>query len=326
MRRRAILLASGAGVVLAAAESFAQVPIAPRRIAFVHPAREARFQAQFNAFRSGLRDLGYAEGRDVSIEATWANDETGRLPQLAVEVVARKPAVIVTGTSAAVAAFKRATSSIPIVFATAFDPVEQGFVSSLQRPGGNITGLLIYTKLEQKLMEVAREALPAARRLALLLYVTDPAHKYALEGFEETAHRLKFEPMLVKFSRREELDRVFADLVKGKADAVIIPQLSFFASNRKEVVDLGLKTRLPLLSAQLYVAEDGGLLSYGTAREEAWRRSAALVDKILHGANPGDLPIEQPERFELVVNLKTAKAIGVTLPQTTLLRANKVIR
>jgi len=272
-----------------------------------------------------LKSLGYVEGRDISIEVRWGEGRIDRLSSLAAEVVALNPAVIVTATSAGVAACKKATSSIPIVFATVFNPLEQGFVSNLRRPGGNITGIMVYLGLAAKIVEVAREALPQAQRLAILVHHPDPAHKFVLETFLPTVQRFNFEPVVVHVERTEDLERAFKELTDRKADALYLPDLAFGSSNRDQIIDRSVKARLPLLSGQHDTTAAGGLLSYGTPREENFRRAAALVDKILRGAKPGDLAIEQPERFELVVNMKTAKAIDVKLSPTTLLRATKVI-
>jgi putative ABC transport system substrate-binding protein len=325
MKRRALLVASGAWLAAAAVRSFAQAPKAPRLIAFVHPGTESGWRLRIDNFRVALKELGYVEGRDVAIEMRWANDRIEQLPALAAEVVALKPDVIVTAGSAGVAACKKATSSIPIVFATAGNPVEQGFVASLRRPGGNITGIAVYPGLSAKIIEIAREAMPKARRLAMLVHDADPFSKYMVNEFEPNAPRLKFEPVIVRVARAEDIGRAFKELVDRKADAVFVPALTFFTSNFKQFVERSLKTRLPLLSTSRIMTEGGGLLSYGTQAEENYRRAAALVDKILRGAKPGELAVEQPEKFEMVVNMKTAKAIGVKLSPTTMLRATKVI-
>ena len=289
------------------------------------PYSQTEFSLLYDTFLAALREQGFAEGRDVSIEARWAEGKPDRLAPLAMEVAARKPAVILTASSAGVAAAMKATSSIPVVFATAFDPVGQRFVSSLRRPGGNVTGVLVYVDLSPKMVEIAREALPAARRLAVLIHEADPAHRYVLEGFESTARRFKFEPILVRVAGVGDFDRAFGELVRQKAEAFVVPLLSLFTGNHRQLVERALKVRLPLLSSQSFIAENGGFLSYGTLTEENYRRAAALVAKILHGANPAELPVEQPEKFLLIVNMKTAKAIGVKLSANTLLRADRVI-
>jgi putative ABC transport system substrate-binding protein len=323
MRRRALLVAGGASLLAVAARSFAQAPKL-RRIAVLLPGKPAGYRSRFETFRTELRMLGQVEGRDVSIEARYAEDKTEKLESLAAELVALGPAVIFTATSAAIAACRKETSTIPIVFATAANPVEQGFVASLQHPGGNVTGILTHL-LSAKMVEIAREALPQAKRLAILVHEIDPAHKAMVDLFVPTARNLKFDPLVVRVARANELGRAFDEMARHKTDALYLAELAFSTSNRRDIVDRSLKARLPLFSTNQETASAGGLLSYGTSREESFRRAAALVDKILRGAKPGDLAVEQPERFELIVNLKTAKAIGVTLSPTTMLRATKVI-
>lgn len=276
-------------------------------------------------FRSALKELGYVEGRNISIDAYWAKGKAERLASLASEVVARNPVIIVTQSSAAVAALKKATSSIPIVFATAANPVEQEFVASLRHPGGNITGVTLHLDLEAKMVEVIREALPAAQRLGVIVHEPDPIHKIMLESIEPAARRFKFALVVVRVTRTEDIEHAFKELAERRADTLSAPSLNFLANNRLRIIELARKARLPLFSTLQQLTADGGLLSYGTQQEENFRRAAALVDKILRGEKPGDLPVEQPERIELVVNMKTAKAIGVKLSPTTMLRADKVI-
>ena len=293
---------------------------------FIAPGSEEGFGGFYEAFRSELKALGYVEGRDLAIEVIWGGQQGDALASLAAGVVARKPDLILTASSAYVAAFKKATSTIPIVFATAANPVEQGFAASLRRPGGNITGLVLYLGLNSKIPEVVREALPTVRRLAILVHDADPVHKIQLEEFEPAARRLKFDPVVVRVSRAEDLDRAFRELADRKAEVLYVPALALLASTlRRNLVERCLAARLPLTGSNPNFAESGGLLGYGTRTEENYRRAAALVDKILKGAKPGDLPIEQPERFELIVNMKTAKVIGVTPSNAILQRADKVI-
>jgi putative ABC transport system substrate-binding protein len=291
----------------------------------VHPGTQAGYQTDFNAFRSELKALGHIEGKNISIEARWAEGKIERLDSLAAEMVALNPAVIITGSSSGVVACRKATSSIPIVFATAADPVEQGFVSSLRRPGGNVTGIAVYSGLNEKIVEVARQVFPMARRLAILVDDKEPFHRTILKRFEASARRLGIEPIVVRISRADELDRAFNEFAQSKADALIVPNLSLLTSMRQQLVERTRKARLPLLSTNPIIAEVGGLLSYGTSTAENWRRAAALADKILRGANPGDLPVEQPDRIQLVINMKTAKAVGVSLSPTIIQRADKII-
>lgn len=325
MRRRAILVASGAWLLAAPISSLAQAPNPTRRIAVLLPGTQSGYRSRFEAFRAELKKLGYVEGRDILIEARWAENKTEMLASLAAEMVALGPAVILTGSSAGVIACKKATSTIPIVFASAGSPVEQGFVSSLQRPGGNITGIMRPMEFAAKIVEVTREALPQVQRLAILVHESDPIHKLILDLLVPTARRFKFEPLVFRVTGADGLAHAFDEMVGQRADAVYLPDLAFNRSHHRELVDRSFKARLPLLSGHEEITAAGGLLSYGTPPEENYRRAAALMDKILRGAKPGDLPVEQPQRFELVVNLKTAKAIGVTLSPVTMLRATKVI-
>lgn len=325
MNRRALLALGGALLAAAAAGSFAQVPNPSRRIAFLHLGALKGNQSTFDALRSGLKDLGYVNERELLIDVRWAEGRVDRLSSLAAEIVALHPRVIVTATSAATAAAKKATSTIPIVFATATNPVEQGFVASLPRPGGNITGILLHLGLAAKNVEIAREALPRAGRLAMLVDETDPVHKLMLDNFLPSAQRSKFEAVVVRVARADDLDRAFTELAERKADALYLPEQNFMVVHRSQLIARSLKARLPLLSPSHDITMAGGLMSYGTRREENYRRAAALVDKILRGAMPGDLPVEQPERFELVVNMKTAKAIGISLSPVIMLRANQVV-
>ena len=280
----------------------------------------------YKAFLSALTALGHVEGRDFSIEKIWGAGGTEGLVPLAARVVAREPDLILTASSAYVAAFKKETSTIPIVFASAGNPVEQGLVASLRRPGGNITGVSLYIGLNGKILEVVREALPTVRRLAILIHDRDPVSRLQLAEFEPAARRLKFDAVVVPVSRAEDLERAFRDLTERKAEALYVPSSALLARTlSRQVVERCIAARLPLVGSNPEFAESGALLGYGTRTEENYRRAAALVDKILRGAKPGDLAVEQPERFELVVNMKTAKAIGVKLSPNTLLRATRVI-
>ena len=279
----------------------------------------------FEAFRSALIGLGYVDGRDITMDVRWADNKADRFQPLAAELAGTNPDVILTASSAGVIACRKATSTIPIVFATAFNPIEQGFVSSLRRPGGNVTGVLVYSDLTPKLIEVARDVLPSRRRLALLLNDADPAHVFVLSTFETSARRFKFEPQVVRVTRLDGFERGFGELADLKAELLVVPLLSLFSGNSRRLAQLAIAARLPLLSSQSFITEDGGLLSYGTLTEENYRRAAVLVDKVLRGAKPAELPVDQPEKFQLIINLITAKAIGVSLSRETLSRADRLI-
>jgi putative ABC transport system substrate-binding protein len=228
--RRAILAAGGAWFVLGRTLAFAQSAKSPRRIAILLPGTQSAYRSRFGAFRSELLKLGYLEGRDIFLEARWAEDRTERLESFAAELAALGPAVILTASSAGVAACKKATTTIPIVFATAASPVEQGFVSSLRRPGGNVTGVLVHST-ERKLVEIAREALPNAKRVAILVHEPDPIHKSMLAEFVTAAGQFNFEPVIARVKRVEELALVFDEIVSRKPDALILPNLVFTFSN-----------------------------------------------------------------------------------------------
>lgn len=276
------------------------------------------------AFRTELKKLGYEEGRNVVFDVRWAENKTARLSALAAELVTLRPDVIMTSSSAGVAAAKNATSSIPIVFGTAASPIEQGFIASYRRPGSNVTGVLVH-QLEAKTVEIAREILPHARRLAILLHKPDPFSKLAANEFVPAAKRLKFEPVIVEVSRAEELAVAFNEILRQKADALYVPSLVFISAHRDYLVERSLEARLPLLGGNLDLTAAGGLIGYGSERNENFRRAAVLVDKILRGTNPAELPVEQPQKLELVVNLKTAHAIGISFSREFLQRADRVI-
>lgn len=278
-----------------------------------------------DAFRAELKRLGHEEGRNVTFEIRWAENKPARLAALAGELMSLQPAVIVTASSAGVAAAKAATSRIPIVFGSAGSPVEQGFIASFRRPGGNITGVMVHGA-EAKVVEMAREILPRARRLAILIHKPDPFSRLALEAFVPAAKQLKFEPLVIEVARTEELAVAFNEIVRQKADALYTPPLVFMAAHRDYLAERALEARLPLLSHYVEMTAAGGLLSYGSERNENFRRAAGLVDKILRGANPAELPVEQPQRLELVVNVKTARTIGVDLPREFVQRADRLIQ
>jgi putative ABC transport system substrate-binding protein len=296
-----------------------------RRVAFANPGSESGNRPLLDVFLETLKEKGHVEGRTITVDVRWASDRTDRLPAFAAEVVATRPDVIVTASSAGVAAFKAATSSIPIVFATATNPVEQRFVASLQRPGGNVTGVAVYLALTPKLVEVTREALPKARRLALMLHERDPISNEALKDFEPVAKRLRFEPVVIQVRDAADLGSAFAALVEKKVDAAIVAQLQLFGSNFEVLGERAVQARIPLIAANIRWAGLGAVVSYGTDSRENYRRAAAMVDGILRGAKPADMPVEQPERFQMIVNRRIAKQIGVEVSQVTMLRADRVI-
>jgi putative ABC transport system substrate-binding protein len=278
-----------------------------------------------NAFRQGLRELNYAEGRNISLEYRSAEGRANRLFDLAAELVRLKVDVMVAITSLGVRAAKQATSTIPIVMAGADDAVEQGFVVSLARPGGNITGTSwLNPELSGKRLELLKETFPKVSRVAVLREAVGGAS--SLRATMEAARVLGVHLQILELRDPNELDSAFAAMTRERAGALdVLPGLMITGYIR-QIVDLAAKARLPVIFPNGQFVESGGLMSYGPSEPDLYRRTATYVDKILKGAKPADLPVEQPMKFELVVNLKTAKQIGLTIPQRVLTRADKVIR
>jgi putative ABC transport system substrate-binding protein len=282
------------------------------------------------AFLQGLRDLGYVEGRNIAIEYRDAEGKLEQLPGLAAELVALKVDVIaVTSTPAALAA-KKATMTIPIVFTWAADPVRSGLVTSLGRPGGNVTGLsVLFTELVGKRLELLKQAVPGVSRVAVLRHPGDYGEGTEREMLREAdvaARALGVRLQVVEARGPQDFDRAFADMTRARADAVTVESTNIFFAERRRLVDLAAKHRLPATYLVREFVDAGGLMSYAANVADLHRRAAGYVDKLLRGAKPGDLPVEQPTKFELVVNLKAAKALGLAIPQTVLQRADQVIQ
>jgi putative ABC transport system substrate-binding protein len=321
MRRRDWLLAVAAIALPALAHGSAR----PRnRIVFLGSTTAERNKPFLAIFKTRLAELGHAEGRDFTIEERYSERKPEQLAALAREIVGMKPSVIVTGGSAEVASLQKATARIPIVFVTAGAPVEQGFVKSLARPGGNITGTS-NRGMGDAIMQLIRDCLPGARRVAVLEYEPDPVAKLNANNYLKSAASAGYEASVVWVKDVADFERAFAEVVARKADAVILPPLSAFAVHAEALGRLAQKARVPLFSSIETAAASGGLASYAPDIAENFRRAAGLVDRILRGAKPGDLPVEQPDRFLLVLNLRTAKALGIKLPQSVLLRTDRVI-
>jgi putative ABC transport system substrate-binding protein len=279
------------------------------------------------AFRRGLRELGYVEGRTVLLEYRWAAEgRSDQLPELAADLVRLGVDVIVAQARVHTQAAKRATSTIPIVFGALSDPVESGIVASLARPGGNVTGLSLQAPaVVGKLMELLKEAIPKASFVTALARAETPGAANRRE-LEAAATGLGVRLQLVEVRDAQDLDRAFQAATAARAHAVITMPSAFFATHRGRVAELALKHRLPAVSMETGFAEAGGLLSYGPNVPDSHRRAAIYVDRILKGAKPADLPVEQPTTFELVVSLKTTKALGLTLPPSVLTRADRIIQ
>ena len=304
----------------------AQQPASPRRIgvllgAFSPESKEAQ------AFRQGLRDAGYAEGRDVVIEWRFANGDFDRIPELATDLVQRKVDVIVVVGAVAAQAIKRATSTIPIVMAVVADPVGSGLVTNLAHPGGNVTGLSqMLFDLTAKRLQLLKETIPQLARVAVLWNPDTPFHAKVIEDLKAAAPSLSIELAFVSVQLPEEFGAAFSNVNRARAQALYVIECPLFFNGRMTLVKLASKARLPIIYWVKEFVEAGGLMSYGANYSDLMRQSVRYVDKILKGATPGDLPIEQPTKFEFVVNLKTAKALGITIPQSILLRADEVIR
>ncbi len=281
------------------------------------------------AFLQGLRDLGYVEGRNLLIEYRDAEGKVERFPALAAELVALKVDLIVVGNTPAALAAKQATKVLPIVFPGAADPVGSGLVTSLVRPGGNLTGLsLLNPGLVGKRLEQLKEAVPGVTRVAVLWHpgaFGERTDKDMLKGAEVAGRALGVRLQFVEARGPADFDRAFADMTRGRAGALIVLGGSMLNSQRKRLVDLAAKSRLPAAYEYRAYVEAGGLMSYGPDLADSYRRAATYVDKILKGAKPADLPVEQPTKLELAINLKTAKALGVTIPRSVLAQADHLI-
>jgi putative ABC transport system substrate-binding protein len=279
------------------------------------------------AFEAGLRDKGHTPGRDVVIEYRSADGHVDRLPELAAELVRLKVDVIVTGVNPAASAAKRATGTIPIVMASSFFPVEDGLVASLARPGGNVTGLTQEAGEEvAKRFQLLREVTPKLMRVATLSGKGMSYSPYFLKALERSAHDVGVVVLPFEFQGPDDIGRVFFEIERARAEALIVFGGPITLDQRSVIASLTTEKRLPAAWTDKQFVLDGGLMSYGADVADIWRRSAGFVDRILKGAKPADLPVEQPTKFVLAINLKTAKALGITIPQSLLLRADEVIR
>jgi len=279
------------------------------------------------AFRLGLRERGWTEGKDIVVHFRWAEGRNDRIAGIIAEFVEFKVDVIVTSGILAALAAKKATSVIPVVMAGAGDPVNMGVVASLSRPGGNITGLsALYTDLEGKRLEILRELVPKMSRLAVLTNPDNPFTRLTLKTALGAAESQRLRAQVHEVRAADEFERVFAAIAKARPDALaVLADRPFFFSNRARIVQLAAQHRLPAIYPFPEFVEEGGLVYYGPSFVGMFRGAANYVDKILRGARPGDLPIEQPTKFELTINLKAARALGVRIPQSVLLRADRVI-
>ena len=307
--------------------SAAQLTEKVHRVGFLGPRIRADVAPYVDAFRQGLRELGWVEGKNIMIEYRWAEGRADRLADQAADLVRLKVDVILAGNTQAAVEAKRATRTIPIVMGTAADPVGVGLVASLARPGGNVTGLSYSVGLEvlTKQLELLKEIVPAVRRVAVLSNPVNPAHALWRKDSDLAAKSLGVHLQVLEARGPQEFDGAFAAIARERAEALLILADSAFALHRVRLQGLAAKSRLPAMYGSREYTEAGGLASYGVDVRDNFRRSAAYVDKILRGVKPADLPVEQPTKFELVVNHRAAKALGLMMPASVLARADQII-
>jgi len=323
-RRDAVIALIALGTAPLAAR--AQTAGAPWRIAWISPTTiEGDRHGILEAFTSKMKDLGRVEGRDYVLLLHEFGGRMEILPALVREVIGLHPDVIVTGGSASVAALKKETTTIPIVFGTAGDVVEQGFVVSLARPGRNITGVTLRIDAASKVVQFIREALPAARRVAVLEHDGDLVAPRITASYQRAAVTQSLGINVARVTRPEDFERAFADIARAKAEVLLVPQETLFARHSERISNLAFKARLPMVSQDQRRFGESALLCYGSDALENYHRVAVMVDKILKGAKPGDLPVEEPDRFTLTLNARVARAYGILFPQLLLARADRVI-
>jgi putative ABC transport system substrate-binding protein len=325
MNRRAFIGAFAGGLVIARSVAEAQPAAKVYRIGFLLAATAESNEPLLRALNEGLRDLGFVEGRNIVFERRYADGRLERLPDLAAELVRLRVDVIVTGSNVHVAAVQRATATIPIVTVAAADPVGAGFIASLARPGGNITGLSLDASRERlgKQLALLKEIVPKLSRVGVLRHIESGS---GFAELETAARKLNVALEVVDIRTVDDFEGAFAAMVGKRVGAIIVIGGGLIYMRRQQIADFALKHRLPAIHFLNEFAQAGLLMSYGPNLLDLYRRAASYVAKILRGANPADLPVEQPTKFELVINLKTAKAIGISVPQSLLLRADEVIQ
>ena len=323
--RKMFTVIFGLGILFMLSRSDAQQPAKIPPVGLLRPG--APPDPYVEAFRQGLRDLGYVEGQTIAIEYRWAEGSPTPLPLLAAELVQLKVDVIVTQGEVATRTVKEATSTIPVVMATSGDPVGAGLVASLARPGGNVTGLSVMAPdMTGKRLQLLKEAVPEVSRVAILYDPASLAAVLLVKEAQVAARTLRLTVHPLEVRTPDELGPAFDAMTRERAQALLALGDPFTMTHQRRILDLAAKRRLPVISQFRDFADGGGLMSYGPDRLDMFRRAATFVDKILKGAKPADLPVEQPTKFELVVNLKTAKALGLTIPQSILIRADHVIQ
>jgi putative ABC transport system substrate-binding protein len=329
MERRTFLATLAGGLLAAPLAAEAQPREKVPRVGYLSPGSpsEPFRRRRFEALRQGLHELGYVEGQNIGIESRWAEGKYDRYPALAADLVRLKVHVIVAVGGPATQAVQQATRTIPIVMSVVIDPVGSGLVPSLAHPGGNVTGLsMMAPDLVGKQLELLKEVVPKVSRVALLRNPTNPGSASQLREAEAAARALGVQLQTLEARGPQEIDSAFAAMTREQAGALVVLTDSIFTNQARQIAELAAKRRLPAMYGLREHGEAGGLMVYGPHPLDLERRAATFVDKILKGAKPADLPIEQPSKFELVINLKTAKALGLTIPQSLLLRADDVIQ
>jgi len=322
LRRLLVSTGVGIGLLVLPIAAYTQAAVKVHRIAVLGNENAPPWEA----FRQGLRDLGYVEGRNISIESRWSEGKSDRHPALAIELVGLRPDVIVASGTQAIRAAKQATTTIPIVMAVSAYPDKIGLVESLASPGGNVTGLSNFgPTLNGKLFELLKELAPNVSRVALLWNPASPVELLTFRELQAAASAAGVEIQSVEVRSPDDLPTAFAAVGAQGAQALLAHANPVNYKGRQLIADYALRKRIPSIYQEKIFVEAGGLMSYAPSFNDLFRRAATYVDKILKGAKPADLPVEQPAKFELVINLKTAKAIGLTIPQSILLRADRVI-
>lgn len=324
--RRLLSFLTGA-LILASLPATAQVSAKPYRIGYIQTATPEEQESLTKAFDEALRELGYVEGENLVIVRRFAHGKQERLPQLAQDLVRLNVDVIVTGGNPVIAAVRKATSTIPVVMASSRDPVGAGFIASLARPGGNVTGLTNETGLEVvgKHVELLKQVVPHSARVALLLNPLSPGAANYRTAVRDAAANLGLTVRVVNARGRDEFENAFAEMARESVDGLIVQADPLFFTARKQLVDLAANARLPAVYHASEIVDIGGLLSYGGSLGHQFRRAAVYVDRILKGAKPADLAVEQSTRIELVINLRTARALKLAIPQKVLLLADRTV-
>ena len=316
-------------LLLGSPDSHAQAQARVHRVGFVSPLPASPEPPTLKAFREGLQELGYVEGRNLFIAARFAEGDTERMPDLVAQTLRQKVDVLVVGATQGALAAKNATPSVPVVFVGLIDPVGARLVASLARPGGNITGVTVGIEgpgFAAKWIELLKDAVPGISRVAVIANSTNTVGMAQVQGIQATGKRMNVTVDVFDGGSASKLEPALASIAASRAEALIVTNDPFFAVNRSKLIEFCAAKRLPAIYFYSLFAEAGGLMAYGGSIVHSYRRAATYVDKILKGAKPGDLPIEQPTRYEHVINLKAAKDLGLTIPQSLLLRADHLIQ